>query len=233
MRKSLPARRRDPRTKRERRAIQKVLLERAGHGDREAAEVLIDQVHEDDPTLAEDLALALQGRAYIAEHSGIHPELVFVQRGDPLPPNRHLSNLDHALQQVKRRLFPRRAAPCMPNRKALLRLFESIHGDIETDHEQGLFLRLWSELKVACNSNRLLNIGGAMSRANDLLRGHGVEQLDVLTRRRGRRRALYVNQGDTYNNTLIYDLYTARFLVTSWGDLVEAWERRWGRAEEP
>jgi hypothetical protein len=39
--------------------------------------------------------------------------------------------------------------------------------------------------------------------------------------------ALYVNTGDTYNGTLLYETEKDRFLVTSYGDWVEANERRY------
>jgi hypothetical protein len=38
--------------------------------------------------------------------------------------------------------------------------------------------------------------------------------------------ALYVNTGDTYSTTIVYDVERDKFYVTSWGDWVEAWERR-------
>ena len=58
--------------------------------------------------------------------------------------------------------------------------------------------------------------------ANDLLRGNGVEAIYVgpLTR------ALYVNMDDTYDTTLAYNFDHNRFVVTTYGDLVEAIERR-------
>lgn len=36
--------------------------------------------------------------------------------------------------------------------------------------------------------------------------------------------ASYVNQGDTYTETVVYDHETDEFHVTSWGDWLEAWE---------
>jgi len=37
---------------------------------------------------------------------------------------------------------------------------------------------------------------------------------------------MYVNMGDTYDTTLIYDYKTNRFVVSSWGDIVERQPRR-------
>ena len=36
--------------------------------------------------------------------------------------------------------------------------------------------------------------------------------------------ALYLNTGDTYDETLIFDTETRDYLLTSWGDFYEAWE---------
>lgn len=41
--------------------------------------------------------------------------------------------------------------------------------------------------------------------------------------------ALYVNTGDTYNATVVYDVERDAFYCTSWGDWLEAYERRIGR----
>lgn len=41
-------------------------------------------------------------------------------------------------------------------------------------------------------------------------------------------RAIYVNTGDTYSTTILYNTVTERFSVTSWGDFVERYEKRYG-----
>ena len=41
--------------------------------------------------------------------------------------------------------------------------------------------------------------------------------------------AAYVNRGDTYDTTLLLDVRSGRWYVTSWGDWVESYERRNGR----
>jgi hypothetical protein len=38
----------------------------------------------------------------------------------------------------------------------------------------------------------------------------------------------FVNMGDTYDTTLIYDFSTGRFYVGAWGDWVERYPRRFG-----
>ena len=64
--------------------------------------------------------------------------------------------------------------------------------------------------------------------ANDVLGGAGVESL------RGQRyegyygnsEILYVNMGDPYISTLMYDTRAGRFIVGEWGDLVAKQTRR-------
>ena len=66
----------------------------------------------------------------------------------------------------------------------------------------------------------------AMEMFSELLEGHGVESIrcegehvdnyyfdTVFT---------YVNMGDTYDMTVVYDTANRRFMATSWGDLVES-----------
>ena len=56
--------------------------------------------------------------------------------------------------------------------------------------------------------------------ADGMMDGHGVERIP------GRPGLMYVNMGDTYDTTLIYDYKTDRFVVSSWGDIVERQPRR-------
>lgn len=66
-----------------------------------------------------------------------------------------------------------------------------------------------------------------MERANDVLDGNGVERLRSIN---GRAKAYYVNMGDTYGTTLIFQQQpTERFIVGSWGDWLEAQESRGNR----
>ncbi len=69
---------------------------------------------------------------------------------------------------------------------------------------------------------------GVLKIADKILQGHGVEAI----RAEGARDsyymdtvALYVNMGDTYAATLIYDVPRDRWWVTTWGDWLEAEER--------
>lgn len=42
---------------------------------------------------------------------------------------------------------------------------------------------------------------------------------------------LYINKGDTYDNTIMFDRFVGRFYVGSWGDWIELRERKYGRFE--
>ena len=67
-----------------------------------------------------------------------------------------------------------------------------------------------------------------------LIHTHGVEHVDYECCREDVmncqeppfRGFSYCNAGDTYNATLVYDEDRGTFRVTSWGDMVEAYERR-------
>ena len=56
--------------------------------------------------------------------------------------------------------------------------------------------------------------------ADRMMSGNGVERIS------GRPGLMFVNMGDTYDTTLIYDYKTNRFVVSSWGDIVERQPRR-------
>ncbi len=65
-----------------------------------------------------------------------------------------------------------------------------------------------------------------LDKMNHILGGFGVEYIQ-----HPRETSLglaYINMGDTYEDTIMYDYYTDRFLVGSWGDWVEMRERRFG-----
>jgi hypothetical protein len=66
-----------------------------------------------------------------------------------------------------------------------------------------------------------------LEEADRVLNGHGVEYIhshaDTMRSQDG---LSYVNMGDTYDTTLLYDHKTGRFSVGSWGDVVERQPRR-------
>lgn len=205
-----------PMTPTEVRQQARILLDAAERGDVDAAHVLLDVLpmlpddhHASVALSTEALAQALRGRT--------HPA------GDKLPDAASRArNLRYVLARFRDWVFPPRRSPCMPNRAALRELFEAAQSKMGSRSE---FSKLWARLQNACDVTSRRNIDGAMGYANDVLDGHGVELLRVRTRRGGTGRALYINMGDTYNPTLVWNL---RFIVTTYADA----ERRFGQTEE-
>lgn len=68
-------------------------------------------------------------------------------------------------------------------------------------------------------------VEATMRYANQLMHGFGVEGLRDENSWNSRywqnTIALYVNKGDTYSTTLLYDTDKDRYLITSWGDFYE------------
>jgi hypothetical protein len=62
-----------------------------------------------------------------------------------------------------------------------------------------------------------------LTRASVILDGCGVE---YLVPNNNTQPIAYVNMGDTYSTTLLFDHHKNRFVIGSWGDLVEAQPRR-------
>lgn len=56
--------------------------------------------------------------------------------------------------------------------------------------------------------------------ANSIMEMHGIEPLVV----NDKLIASYVNTGETYAPTVLYDHANERFLVTSWGQFLEDWQ---------
>ena len=215
------------RTRREALAIAKTLLPGAKKGNLEDAAMLVDMaVYAGKEHAAEALQLALQGRSY---------------SGQRLVPEAAARNLKSWIDNIGRELFPPRGKPCLPNRRAFRQLVnETLDPDTASDRK--LASALWKAIVEACQSGSWKSIERAIRLANDTLRGHGVETISVETARgpgvsdgnleQSELTLDYVNFGDTYSNTLVFDYYLHRFRVTSWGDVVEAWENRWGRVDD-
>lgn len=83
------------------------------------------------------------------------------------------------------------------------------------------------EIHAATTSDHA-KIDSILSLANDYMNAHGTESIRgrEVVKHYGDINLLYVNTGDTYYPTLIYDTYKQRFIVSSWGDLVETQPRR-------
>jgi hypothetical protein len=77
-------------------------------------------------------------------------------------------------------------------------------------------------------ANTASQVGQVMDAINEILGGYGVEAIrdnkwDSYYCDIG---VLYVNMGDTYVPTVIYDTRKGAWMVCSWGDLVEAQPKR-------
>lgn len=67
------------------------------------------------------------------------------------------------------------------------------------------------------------SVDEALDTANRLTSAHGVAAIrgKYVDRYFGEIVALYVNMGDSYAGTLLFNTITKRFSLTSWGDFVE------------
>lgn len=70
----------------------------------------------------------------------------------------------------------------------------------------------------------------AMAKIDKLIEGYGVESLQPENAHVNSfwlsTVALYVNMGDTYTATIIYDTENKKWYLTTWGDFLEIWERK-------
>lgn len=75
-----------------------------------------------------------------------------------------------------------------------------------------------------------MSIDDALEMANTMLSGSGVESLQPegawVDRYYREAILLYVNLGDTYDNTIWFDTDQGEFGVGSWGDFYEEWEQQ-------
>jgi hypothetical protein len=101
--------------------------------------------------------------------------------------------------------------------------------------EHGRFNRptLWSQMNEVQGHqevDRVLEI------ADQNFEGHGIESVQpegaFVDHYYQNIVALYVNFGDTYAQTLLYDTTTNTFMLTSWGDFLESWEAIERRARD-
>lgn len=74
--------------------------------------------------------------------------------------------------------------------------------------------------RASSNALHMRHVNAALEMANKIMHGHGIES--VVGHRNSARDcddvALYVNMGDTYASTIIYDCLTDKFYVGTWGD---------------
>ena len=177
--------------------------------------------------VGEALALAVRGRVTPYSNRFIHMGI-----GAQLPPATEATELANAIQWAEQILFPPRRTPCMPNRKELWDLVRRAHGD---DSRGRLVMRrLWKSLRETCGYNfySAQYLERVMDVANDAIGGFGVERVAYEIDDERPVDFYYVNMGDTYNATLIGDHRKRRFYISTWGDMVEQAERRFGEVGE-
>ena len=136
-----------------------------------------------------------------------------------------LAPVARAAQSVVDR-FDRRFFPESPTWPLVLRNAKEIHRCRETAETVCERLGLWEiSGRLPC-----LRADVAMDYSDHVMEGFGVEhvegsELDAYWRTT---RLLYVNMGDPYDATLLFDPQLDRFLLGSWGDYVERYGRRLG-----
>lgn len=90
-------------------------------------------------------------------------------------------------------------------------------------------------LKLAKNYDDVTELEAAMGKINQLMGGYGVESIRGEAGRGGYwggywgdSVAIYVNVGESYDNTVLFNLVTYRVQITSMGDFVERYGQRYG-----
>ena len=96
--------------------------------------------------------------------------------------------------------------------------------------------KLSKRMEAAVASDDMKQVDDVMDDANKAIDGHGVEAvngqdyqvdkywMDTIL--------LYVNLGDTYDTTILYDTENEEFSIGSYGDFVEEWESKEDDEEE-
>jgi hypothetical protein len=113
-------------------------------------------------------------------------------------------------------------------------LQELIKAFPKADHSK--LEELVEKMNAAVDSDEDGAIDEVMTFANETLDGHGVEAIagndyqvdkfwmDTVL--------LYVNFGDTYDKTLLYNTEENEFSIGSWGDFMEEWEKEDDSSDE-
>ena len=103
---------------------------------------------------------------------------------------------------------------------------KTIETRLEVSREIALSIR--KSLEKARDKNTYRAIDVALEEINTVLEGHGVEPMRGTdwNRHYGDINALYVNMGDSYICTVLYDTTKEKFYVTDWASFVETDEAR-------
>jgi hypothetical protein len=107
-----------------------------------------------------------------------------------------------------------------PSAKELLKAFPSLES-VEAQ-------KLADRLKAAVDADDPEQVDDVMDAVNEAVDGHGVESINGTDYQVDKywmdTILLYVNLGDTYDTTLLYDTENNEFSIGSYGDFVEKWE---------
>lgn len=102
-----------------------------------------------------------------------------------------------------------------------------LHGKIEPDDEQR-FPKTVAWKKQCYNHPNRIDL--LLEALNEAVEGHGTEPINIekawVDRYWATCCAVYVNVGETYAPTIIYDTASETFDLLSWGDMLERLERR-------
>jgi hypothetical protein len=102
-------------------------------------------------------------------------------------------------------------------------------GDTLKKEHGGNYLNVAKQIRVfMINANNEESVDNCLDEINTLLKGYGIEAIhdNKWERYYLSIGLLYVNMGDTYAQTIVYDTRTENFMVCSWGDIVEHNEKR-------
>ena len=84
-------------------------------------------------------------------------------------------------------------------------------------------------IKIAEEDGGYVDVDVALDEFDKAVRNYGVEAIEggpYVDSYYMHINLLYSNSGDTYTRTLVYDTLKGKFYLTSWGDIVEAQEKR-------
>ncbi len=136
-----------------------------------------------------------------------------------------------ALTREAERLAPKKPKkrPCLPNRKAFAAFVHRYYERRASSAmpEAATVLRaLWRLLEIACETDHISEHHTALSQIDAYVGGHGVAGIDE--RRRGGRLLLrYINMGDPYTVSIVFDVRTRRYRVIDLGAVIGSFDRRY------
>lgn len=183
-----------------------------------------------------EFALPFCIRMYLtANHLARNPDIESeLNREYTLPLRQHLRALGYKFDSFLAQLDTENETMCVvrfiripqPRAKPLPSV-RTIRDRLRVDHEVARDVRQALERAEALGSGRAVE--RALDDISRLIGGHGVEVINGEHHRAGYWAdavVVYVNQGEVYESTVIYDTQRDVWEVISWGDWVERAERR-------